>query len=112
MLSYLQDIQDYDILWFLPTDEDSDVIRITSNVYKEPGEPFGGSQMGYAWHIVLFQMEDEDVEKLDEFEAILSDPREYISNLIPQGWYGLVARKTTKSNKFVDSVLDKLKNIC
>ena len=111
MLSYLQDINEYDILWFMPIEDDSDSIRISSNVYKDPGEPSRGNEMGDWWHIVLFQLEDMNMKKLDHFEAILSDPREYISNLIPQGWYGLVAKKTTKSKNFLDDVLAKFKEV-
>lgn len=111
MLSYLEDIKDYDILWFMPAEKNENSIRIASNQYKNPGELTGGNHMGLFWHIVLFQNKNDAVEKLDHFEAILTDPREYISNLIPQGWYGFVAKKTTTSNEFVSDVLAKLKEI-
>jgi len=98
MLSYLEDVRDYDTLWFLPIEDEESSLHVTANQYKEAGEPIGGGLMGPEWHIVLFKSEQ-------------NDPREYISSLIPQGWYGLVARKTTTSNKFIESVIDKIKNM-
>jgi hypothetical protein len=44
----------------------------------------------------------------EKFEAILLEPLEYISNMIKSDWYGIVARKTTTSQKFVDTIFDKL----
>jgi len=36
------------------------------------------------------------------------DPYEYISNLLPQEWFGMVVRKTTTSGAFVQRIFDKL----
>jgi hypothetical protein len=36
------------------------------------------------------------------------EPLEYISTLIKGDWYGIVARKTTTSQKFIDTIFDKL----
>lgn len=113
MLEYLEDVGDeFDALFFLPM-EDDDVIHIMTNKYKNPGEEITGNSIGKWWHILLFKCNDDNgaVEHLDTFDAIFADPREYISGLIPQGWYGIVAKKTTTSHNFLDDAIDKFKSM-
>ena len=113
MLEYLKDVgEEFDALFFLPM-EDEESINIITNRYKEPGDEVKGSELGNWWHILLFKCNEESgaVEHLDTFDAIFSDPREYISGLIPQGWYGIVAKKTTTSNNFLDDAIDKFKSM-
>lgn len=111
MLEYFKDIEDYDALFFMPhTDVD---IHIQSNKYKNPGTPIDVGSAGPSWHVLLFKCNEETdtVENLDAFDAVLSDPREYISTLIPQGWFGIVAKKTTTSNSFISDALAKIKSM-
>lgn len=113
MLDYLYDVDDFDALFFLPVVDDDESIHIQTNKYKTPGEELDSNDMGAQWHILLFKCNEElgVVEKLDHFDAILSDPREYISGLIPCGWFGLVAKKTTTSDIFMTDALDKFKSM-
>jgi hypothetical protein len=112
MLGYLEDIEGFDALFFLPQ-EDEDEIRIVANKYKNPGEVVEGNAIGPWWHILLFKCNEETgaVENLDTFDAIFSDPREYISTLIPCGFYGVVAKKTTTSNIFLEDAIAKFKEL-
>ena len=113
MLDYLKDIsEEFDALFFLPM-EDEDSINIVTNKYKIPGQPIEGNIIGSWWHILLFKCNEENgtVEHLDTFDAIFADPREYVSQLIPQGWYGLVAKKTTTSHNFLDDAVDKFESM-
>jgi len=112
MLGYLEDIEGFDALFFLPQ-EDEDEIRIVANKYKNPGEVLEGNAIGPWWHILLFKCNEETgaVENLDTFDAIFSDPREYISTLIPCGFYGVVAKKTTTSNIFLEDAIAKFKEL-
>jgi hypothetical protein len=111
MLEAFKEITDYDVLFWLPT-EDDDTLRIEACKYKNPGEQLGGSQLGPEYTVVLFKCDDDSgTYNHDKFDAILSDPRIYISGLIPQDWYGLVARKTTTSNNFVDDMIAKFKEV-
>lgn len=109
MLDFLEDIEDYDALFFLPDSEDDEGIQIKSSKYKTPGLPVSATENGSMWHILLFKCNEEsgNVDNLDHFDAVLSDPREYISGLIPSGWFGLVAKKTTTSDIFMSDALDK-----
>ena len=111
MLAYLKDIVDYDALFFMPVQNNDDDIHIQSNRYKNPGNPVGGNSFGPEWHVILFKCGEESLEHLDTFDAIFADPREYISTLIPQGWYGVVARKTTTSKTFLDDAIAKFKSV-
>lgn len=112
MLHYLEDVDNFDSLFFLPLSDEND-IQILAHKYKNPGEVIKGNDIGNWWHILLFKCNEESgaVEKLDIFDAIFSDPREYISSLIPQGWYGVVAKKTTTSNDFLDDAIAKFKSL-
>jgi hypothetical protein len=109
MLSQLNDIdiKKFDTIFFVPSKENE--VMVQSNVYKNPGAPIGGNSIGALWHIILFKFngEEESVSDLDSFEAIFSDPREYLSGLIKSGWFGVVAKKTTTSGVFIEEALAK-----
>lgn len=107
MLECFNDIKDvdFDCLTFFP-DYEKDALTIQGQQYKNPGEKVGGSAMGDEWHIILFREDEEKFTDLDNFDAILSSPLEYVSNLITQGWYGIIAKKTTTSQEFLKKSLD------
>ena len=114
MLDFLKEFskENHDAIFFLPGDKE-DQVQIEAATYKDPGEDVGGSQMGNAYHVILFK-EDTKTDTLynvDRFDAIFVDPFEYISGLIPQNWYGVIARKTTTSNTFIQKTFDKLKEV-
>jgi hypothetical protein len=110
MLDYLKPLKNepFDFLTFLEGDEEGQ-IHISGTEYTNPGEPVDGSEMGSSYHVVLFRNHKEKADEygdVDSFDAILSDPLEYISGLIPTGWYGIIARKTTTSRPLIDRMLD------
>jgi hypothetical protein len=114
MLEFLKEFskENHDAIFFLPGDKKGS-IKIEGATYKNPGEVIGGSNIGDAYHIILFK-EDEETEELynvDSFEGIFIDPLEYMSSLITQDWYGIVARKTTTSTDFIQKTFDKLLNV-
>ena len=107
MLPYLQPIKgtDYDALYFLP---DEEKMHIEAAQYKETSESIENSKMGNKYHIILIKESEEGFTDLDKFEAILSCPLEYASHLIPSGWYGVIARKTSTSYEFSEEMYNKL----
>jgi len=117
MLDYLQKLKSdpdgpFDAIFFLPGDKEGQV-HIEANQFKNPGEPLGGSYMGHTYEVILFK-DDSENDKLvdvDRFEAVFLDPYEYISNLIPQDWFGILVRKTTTSGKFIQNIFDKLQKV-
>ena len=116
MLDYLRELstKPFDFVTFTSGNNGED-LAITGNAYAEPGEPVGGSEIGHAYHIVLFKDHPTDMEKfsdVDTFDAILGDPWEYISGLIPAGFYGIIARKTTTSEPIIKRLLANLSEVC
>lgn len=114
MLECLKPVKDknWDCLSFFEDPDDEEQVFIHASTYKDPGESVIGANGGQVYHIVLVQDHDEDPEKFinfDHFEAVLFGPLDYVSELIPCGWYGLVAKKTSTSHKFVDEAIDKIK---
>jgi len=110
MLEFLRSIskEPYDTITFISGDK-KDSLEVMANCYKDGGTKIGGSELGDNFDIILFR-EDSDGKLIEpeKFEAILLEPLEYISNMIKSDWYGIVARKTTTSQKFVDAIFDKL----
>jgi hypothetical protein len=103
----------YDFITFL-SGEKKNQVDIMASDYNNPGESVGGSAMGESYHIILFRDHKTDKDKyddLDVFEAILVDPSEYITQLIPQGWYGIVGRKTTTSQDIMTRLVDNFNEL-
>jgi hypothetical protein len=85
--------------------EDGD-LEIGSFQYKDPGEKLPGSSSGDLYDIIIFP---EDPPKMPEkFQAILISPIDYITNLIDNGFLGLVAKTTTTSSSFIDDAFEAL----
>jgi hypothetical protein len=115
MLDFLQPLKKdkFDFITFLSGDEEGKV-NIMGSEYANPGESIGGNTLGNLYHIVLFrdsQENSEEYDDVDNFESILTCPLEYISGLIPSGFYGIVARKTTTSDKLMDKLLAMMKKL-
>jgi hypothetical protein len=117
MLDYLKNLdKPFDILDFLPYEDDdgNEGIKVEAYQYADAGESVGCSEMGHAYHIIIFKLdEDESVETCtkdhDFFDGILIEPREYLSRMIPNGWFGVLARKTTTSSQFAQETFDRIK---
>jgi hypothetical protein len=115
MLDYLEHLQgkQFDLITFLSGEEEDSVI-VSGQQYVDPGVYAEGSKIGHMYHILMFKDHKEDPEKydcLDLWEAILLEPLEYISERIPEGWYGIIARKTSTSHKFIQDSLDSIKEL-
>jgi len=113
MLDVLREIEEYDTIFFVPHPEDDEQVRVEVGQYKDRGDKVGGSEVGDNFDIILFRLdEDEYVTDLDRFDAILVEPREYISRMIKNDWYGMVSRKTTTSKELADGIFAKWTNLC
>jgi hypothetical protein len=117
MLEYLKKLKNdpegpFDAIFFLPGEND-DEVHIEASIFKTPGEKIGGNSLGDSYEVVLFKddTENDKLYDVDRFEAIFLDPYEYISNLIPQNWFGMVVRKTTTSGGFIQRIFDKLEKV-
>lgn len=114
MLDFMHEIKELDFISFLPSDDDENSLSVMSLEYKEEilGEPVDATSIGPSYQIVLFKWDEEKPTHIDSFEAVFADIREYISNLIPQDWYGVAVRKTTKSGPIFQNILDNLNQVC
>ena len=115
MLDFLKKMKDeeFDFLTFLEGEKEGS-IEVIGTSYQDPGEPIDRGIMGDSYHIVLFRDHKTDKDKysdVDSFDAVLVEPCEYVSRLITEGWYGIIARKTTTSRPIIDRLLDKFDNV-
>ena len=113
MLDFLTDFKNnnFDVMYFL-SGKQKDSVDVTQRTYNIMEESIDSTSLGNCYHIVLFR-EDEDgiLVQPDKFDAILIDPLEYVSELITQNWYGIIARKTKSSHELIDKAFDKLKSM-
>jgi hypothetical protein len=110
MLDVFRKIKEFDTIIFVPNDEseDDNQVKIEIARYKDEGEKLDGSPMGDMYEIILFRMDEEyNVIDLDKFEGILIEPREYVTRMIKDDWYGMVTKKTTTSNELTTNVFAK-----
>ena len=104
MLPFLYELKSetFDCLSFMPGVEEGDINLETGN-YIEKGEEVTGI-MGNVYHINIFK-ETRDGYYFDSFEAVLADPLEYISHIIPSGFFGFINKKTSTSNEFNQEIV-------
>lgn len=68
------------------------------------------SELGHFYHIMIYKANEfGDAVNIDKFEAILTDPSVYISNLIECGFFGVVIKKTKTSKKIIDNLYNGIK---
>jgi len=113
MLEFLNQIKNekFDVMYFIAGDKD-DSIEIQLRQFKESEEFVRGTELGSYYQILLYKHDKDGTCILpDKFEAILIDPLEYVSGLIPQDWFGVIAKKTKNSHKIIDNLFDKMINV-
>ncbi len=101
---------EYDGIYFLPGQEDNELILSYFDFKQEMagGEPIDGNSFGHMYHIAFFKRDEEGNPIFDDsFEAILGDPATYIKNLTGSGVYGCVVKKTEKSSKWFEDYLNR-----
>ena len=103
---------DHDAFYFVASPkekDDSSTIHFEGFMYNNPGI-YETYDLGQMYQIILYREDKEGLTiDLDLFEGILLDPYYYVSKLLSGGWYGVVAKKSTTSHKFVDEAYAALK---
>jgi nucleoside-diphosphate-sugar epimerase len=79
MIGAMQELTEFDAIFFMPTDNNN--IHIQSNVYKNKGTPVESTDVGNKWHIILFQDDGEDDEEVFVKRHNENDPI-HVSDLI------------------------------
>jgi hypothetical protein len=114
MLEILKRMEDYDMIFFTPHEENDDEIKIETALYKVRGEPIDIHCEGVhnSFDIVLFRYDEEEgIKDLERFQGVLTEPREYVSRMIKSDYFGFVARKTTTSAQVVQETFDNWSTI-
>jgi len=99
-----------DGICFNPMNDDGDVAF--SGFKYDKKSKYELSSLGHRYHILVYKLCDDGfVVSLDLFEATLTDPTIYIDNIIKSGFYGVVFKKTKKSQKIAKDLYTKYKSL-
>jgi hypothetical protein len=95
---------------FIPTNNNINDLDIRGFKYLKKTK-YETADIGDYFHILLYKCTPEGfVFDIDNFEAILTGPDVYISNIINSGFFGIVVKKTKNkhSTQFIKSLIEKL----
>jgi hypothetical protein len=109
MLESLRKLKEknFDVIYCVSTDKNG--VDVYGNHYTDEVTRIEGSELGSKYHIILFKEDKKgELYDADMFEAILADPLEYLSGLLPQGWFAVFFKKTTTSGTIAKVLFDKL----
>jgi hypothetical protein len=79
-------------------------LEICSFEYNDPGEKIPGNSMGELYDIIIFS--EEPLKMPEKFQAILVSPIDYVTNMMDNGFLGLVAKARTNSSDFINSAFE------
>lgn len=96
--------EEYDGINFY-INEDGNV-EVDVFTYNTPSEKLKGSDMGDLYDIIIFP--EEPPKMPERFSAVLSSPTHYVTRMIEDGFLGVVARKTTNSDEFMNDTLNHM----
>ena len=104
----------FDGFYFLPTKSDNEMHLAFFKLKDENlGVPVKTNSIGDMFHVAFFRKGDDGLPQFDEeFEAVFSDPKVYVRNLLGANIYGTFLRKTEKSGEFWKEYLDDAKSKC
>lgn len=112
MKEYLEeifDIEKHDGFTFTPLESETMcATEIKAFNYVEKGDIVPGTDMGNKYHVVLYRESDDGISHQDHFIPILGDPAHYGARLIENGWFGMISRYTTTSEKYIKPIYDLL----
>lgn len=95
---------------FFPSEDEAN-LDIRGFMYNKKSKYEIHENLGHRYHIILYKSDENRVVcEPDNFTAILTDPRVYVSNMINYGFYGLVVKKTKTSTKFINGLYKKILN--
>lgn len=110
IISKIVNDKNVDGISFNPMNDEGDVAFSGFKYDKKSKYEFGN--LGYRYHILLYKLCDDGfVVDLDLFEATLTDPTIYINNMINFGFFGVVCKKTKRSQKIANDLYKKYKDL-
>lgn len=103
---------DFDGLMFFNSNKHGDV-SIEPFTYIDPGVKVKPGAMGNVYDIIIFRLPNQQGEKWireDRFEAVLVHPVTYMKRMIHEGWLGILGKKTSTSDDFIDDVEEQIRD--
>lgn len=100
-----------DAICFLPDSKDPENMVLQGLTYKEKGDNIGGSVMGHSYDIITFRQTGGEYHSKDHFDAILVCPYTYSDKLVNEGYFGIIAKKTTTSDNMVNLILQRIDDL-
>lgn len=92
---------------FTPANEDMD-LQISGFEYKKRYKEKKAA-LGNFYHILVYKVSEMGrATHCDNFVAILTDPKVYVSNLIQNNFFGVVVKQTHGSKTFVNELYQKI----
>jgi hypothetical protein len=85
----------YDGFMFMRSDDGN--LAIKAFEFNEPGEKLPGSSMGDLYDIIVTPQDLSEMP--DRFQAILTSPVDYLNRMFDDGFFGVLCKATTKSDK-------------
>jgi hypothetical protein len=103
---------EYDGLYFLPGDEEDELelsyFHFSDDEYRQ--NPTIYPNLGNMYHIAFFKRGIDGKPAFDEtFDAVLLDPKIYVTGLIGCDIYGCLVKKTKKSTEWFNDYLENTK---
>lgn len=93
----------FDGFYFLPSEKEN-TIEMHFFTLQDQGTPVQQD----LYHIAFFDRDENGNPRFDgSFEAILGDPKAYVTNLIGAETYGCILRKTDTSGKWWNDYLKR-----
>ena len=97
--------KNFDGFMFMRNDDGN--LAIKAFEFNEPGEKLPGSSMGDLYDIIVTKQ--DLTEMPDRFKAILISPIDYLNRMFDDGFFGVLCKATTKSEK---AMSENFKSMC
>jgi hypothetical protein len=89
----------YDVFMFTMNDDGD--LAIKAFEFNEPSEKLPGSSMGDLYDIIVTPQDLSEMP--DRFQAILTSPVDYLNRMFDDGFFGVLCKATTKSDKIMSA---------
>ena len=97
-----------DAICFFPSSENLEQTVVHGLTYVEAGDSIGASTLGNSYDIVTFRESDDGFYDKEHYQAILVCPYTYSEKVLSDGFYGIVAKRTTTSEDVLNLFMNKI----
>jgi hypothetical protein len=97
-----------DAICIMPSPDSREQTIIHGLTYVDNGDNIGSSTMGNSYDIVTFRESDEGFYDKEHYQAILVCPYTYSEKVMKDGFFGIIAKRTTTSEDVLNLYLNKI----